>query len=374
MSVPINIDSVIHPVRSFIPCSGVGRHINGMLDELKIIPDVNLRLIYSKQWLKADGKLPLDSPQRDFESKPFGLPENLVERWSKLFKGPAVDRWFAPADFVYCPAETYLSLKRIPWGPTIHDIHPFEKSLPWSNSKNHIVRRNKWRRWLPQALDDAALIFTVSHFTKRRMVELLGADEKKIVVTGNAIDPSFLNLPLAENRSVTRPYLVVVGGLKLEKGAPYVLELAELLEREKIDCTIRVVGSSSCDWSEKAKSLANVVELGVVSDDVLRTEIANASVMLYLSLYEGFGIPPLEAMALGTTVVAANAASLPEVMGGHGHLVDPTDTKALVSLVRQLLCDPVDQRSRIAAQRYANGFRWEDCGARLFSAISEFVQ
>ena len=368
----MKISSYIHPVRSFLPCSGVGRHINGVLLELAKQQGVDLELWFSKQWLGEDGKLPSNCPLRELPFRTFAAKENLQERWWKLFGWPTIDRHFTKTDFVYCPAETFLPLKHIPWAATIHDIHPFETDLPWSDTKEHLRRRRKWSHWIHRTLRDAAIVFTVSEFSKQRMVELLNADPDKIVVVGNGVDEVYFQ-PVEETDMPTgysRHDLLVIGGLKTAKGAEHVLALARRLKQANSRARIVVAGTNESAWEQASRDLENVICLGLISDEELKRRLFHAMALLFLSPYEGFGIPALEAMALGTPVIAANRASLPEIVGDCGYLVELGEVDELVNLAETLSTD------NSAAQQYAEPgreraqqFTWQRSAMQVMEAL-----
>ena len=373
-----NIVSYIHPIRTYLPCTGIGRHINQMLLGLATSSEVDLTLFFSQQWLAEDGKLHPSSPLRELPKTTFPFPENSTERRWKLISRPVMDRYLPEeVDWVYAPMETYIPVKKCPVAVTIHDIQAFEPNLPWANTWRHRWFRFKWGRWVRRALRDCRVVFTVSEFSKQRMVELLGGDPNKIVVVGNGVEDSFFNIatvPQAKiKRPVAEPYIIIIGGLKEKKGAADTLAVARSLLAQKSDLQVVVAGSSEPEYIEAAKELPNVHLLGLVEEENLPYLVRGACSLLFLTPYEGFGIPALEAMAAGIPVVVSNRASLPEVVGDAGLIVEPTETEKIVDLLTHLANDRAlwETYSQLG-QKQASQYSWENCVSKVINTFEQY--
>lgn len=375
----MNIISYIHPIRTYLPCTGVGRHINNTLLGLAPRENINLNLLCSHQWLQTDGKLSPLSPLRDIPLQTFPLPENLAERIWKLAQFPKMDRYIPDGtDWLYAPMETYIPVSKCPVAITLHDIQAFETDLPWSNTWQHKLFRFKWSGWVHRTLSDCRIVFTVSEFSKQQMVKLLGADPQKIIVVGNGIEQCFFDIatinPAALPRPVEQPYTFVIGGLRLRKGADFVLDVAKGLLDTNSDIQIVVAGDSEPEYVAAAKDLPNLKLLGVVPDSDLPRLMRCASSLLFLSHYEGFGIPAIEAMATGTPSVVSNRASLPEVVGTVGIVVEPEDTTSIVDTLIQLqensqLREDYSRRG----QEHAKQYTWSRCVDLVQKAFYEYI-
>ncbi|QEI42502.1 Mannosylfructose-phosphate synthase [Dolichospermum sp. UHCC 0315A] len=374
----LNVTSYIHPIRTYLPCTGAGRHINNTLLGLASQESINLQLLCSQQWLQADGKLDLRSPLRDIPLKTFPFPENLTERLWKLTHFPKMDSYLsAKTDWLFTPMETYIPVSRCPVAVTIYDIQAFETDLPWSNTRQHRWFRYKWSQWIYKALANYRVVFTISEFSKRRMIELLGADANKIIVVGCGVEQSFYDIasidPVRLERPINNPYTLVIGGLRLKKGADFVLNVAKGLLNANSNIQIVVAGDSEPEYIVAAKDLPNVKLLGIVPDNDLPRLMRCASSLLFLSHYEGFGIPAIEAMVVGTPAVVSNRASLPEVVGTAGIVVEPEDTAAIIDILIQLeensqLRQDYSQRGKEHAKQYT----WSRCVNIVQKAFYEF--
>jgi glycosyltransferase involved in cell wall biosynthesis len=375
----MQIVSYVHPTRTYLPCTGAGRHINNTLLGLAARENIDLELLCSRQWLGADGKLDLRSPLRDLPLKTFPLPENLTERLWKLAQFPKMDRYLTEhPDWLFTPMETYIPVSRCPVAVTIYDIQAFETDLPWSNTRQHRWFRYKWSQWIYKALANYRLIFTISEFSKRRMIELLGADARKIVVVGCGVEQQFYDIfsvdPIELDRPVNAPYSLVIGGLRLKKGGDYILNLARGLLDIGSKLQIVVAGDSEPEYVLAAKELPNLKLLGIVPDSDLPRLLRCASSLLFLSHYEGFGIPAIESMVTGTPVVVSNRASLPEVVGTAGIVVEPEDTAAIVDMLIQLeensqLREDYSRRGR----EHSKSYTWDRCVDLVQKSFYDYI-
>jgi glycosyltransferase involved in cell wall biosynthesis len=369
------VESFFHPVRTYLPCTGVGRHINNILLSLHEREAVDVQLFFSDQWLGDDGEMNPRCPLRDLPRQTFPMPENLTERCWKVLGRPRMDRWVPDdADWVYAPVETYLPIEETPTAVTIHDIQAFETELPWSDTWTHRWFRLKWSTWIHKALRDCRVVFTVSEFSKRRMVELLDANPEKIVVSGNGVELSFFDAAKTEPSDLPRPcpepYVIVIGGLREKKGGDDVLAIARELERQGSPIQVVVAGPNGDPYAEEARERPNVHLEGMVPDEALPGMVRGAVSLLFLSPYEGCGIPALEAMAAGIPAVVSDRASLPEVTGEAGIVVEPSDTGAIADRLMNLERDAsLRERLGRAGRERAKHYTWDRCAGRVLDAL-----
>jgi glycosyltransferase involved in cell wall biosynthesis len=374
----MNIISYIHPVSTYVPCTGIGKHINQMLLGLKDRDEIAIKLLFSQQWLAANGRLDPRSPLSPLPFTTFPTAENNTERTWKLVGFPRMDKYVTnDTDWLYAPMQTYIPVTKCPVAVTLHDIQAFEPDLPWSQTWQHRWFAYKWGRWVRKALTNCRVVFTVSEFSKQRMVDLLGANPQQIEVIGNGVDAAFFEIakidPASLDRPTVQPYIIIVGGLREKKGADDVLAVAAALRQRKSDLQIVVAGSSEAHYIAAAQEHPNIILLGMVSDFDLPRLLRCASSLLFLSPYEGFGIPALEAMAVGIPAVVADRASLPEIVGDAGIIVDPATTEAIVDILVNL--DRTPQLREEYIQRgyhHAAIYSWSSCIDRLVTAFHTF--
>jgi glycosyltransferase involved in cell wall biosynthesis len=258
---------------------------------------------------------------------------------------------------------------------TIHDcIHlMFPQYLP-NRGAYAYARAQMWT-----AAHRSDCILTVSDASKRDILHLFNIPPEKIVVVYNAIDAHFSVTPPAdavgrvrERYQLNHRFVLYVGNIKPHKNLVRLIEaFNELRTGELEDLKLLIIG----DEISKLPALRRAVHrhklhkhvrfLGYVPDDQLAVLYRLAAVFVFPSLYEGFGLPPLEAMASGTPVVVSNVSSLPEVVGDAAVLVDPHDVDSIVDGLRLVLTDPAraEEMRRKGLER-AREFSWERSVAR----------
>jgi len=265
---------------------------------------------------------------------------------------------------------------------TIHDcIHlMFPQYLP--NRAAHAYARGAM--WSAARRSDR--ILTVSEASKRDILHFFNVPPEKISVVYNAIDERFWIEPpeeeverVRERFQLHQRFVLYVGGIKPHKNLVRLIEaFAELRKGEFEELKLLIIG----DEISKAPALRRAVHihklhkhvrfLGFLPDETLAALYRLAAVFVFPSLYEGFGLPPLEAMASGTPVVTSNVSSLPEVAGDAAVLVDPYDPHAIADGIYRVLTDEQlrkDLRHRGVAR--AGMFSWEQSVRRVRKIYAE---
>jgi glycosyltransferase involved in cell wall biosynthesis len=258
---------------------------------------------------------------------------------------------------------------------TIHDcIHlMFPQYLP-GRAAYAYARAAMW-----SAARRSHRILTVSEASKRDIMRFFNVPADKVVVVYNAIDERFRTVPAEEDIERVREryqlhsgFVLYVGNIKPHKNLVRLIEaFDQLRQRGFDDMKLLIIG----DEISKLPALRRAVHthklhkhvrfLGYLPDETLAVLYRLAAVFVFPSLYEGFGLPPLEAMACGTPVVTSNVSSLPEVTGDAAVLVDPYDVESIVAGIERVLTDP-DLRERLKARGIARAreFSWEQSVAR----------
>jgi glycosyltransferase involved in cell wall biosynthesis len=355
--------------------TGAGQHLIEMLRRLRQAPGVELRVIAPRQQLDKAGRIPAISPLAGIPAT--GLPANrwLLERmWAELDL-PKADRWCGDADWVYTPTEAYIAARRPRLAVTVHDLHAFEAGLPWSSTSEHRHFRRRWTKMFVPIIKHADCLLTPSEFTRRRLVELLGVKTGRIAVVGNGVTEDFFGPPsgidLGEFQG--RPYVMVIGGLTRRKGGDLVLRTAAVLHRDLPDLGILIAGASEPQFYAAAAAIPNITLLGYVETRRLAGLLRSAIAMMFLSRYEGFGIPVVEAMAAGAPVIASRCGALPEVIADAGWLVDAENPGEVTAAVRTLLIDGAARENlRSLGLARAEGYRWDACVRRLLTVLREW--
>jgi glycosyltransferase involved in cell wall biosynthesis len=223
------------------------------------------------------------------------------------------------------------------------------------------------RRVLPLIARRARHVITVSAFSRGELVDLLGIPPERISVVPGGVDPAFSPAADAQRAraalGLTRPYVLCVASHTARKNLAALVPAARALD----GVDVVVAGGHRPQFAAEA-GLDPLRLLGHVPDALLPGLYAGAEAFALPSLYEGFGLPVLEAMAAGTPVVAASTTALPETCGGAARLVAP-DGEAVRDALGDLLGDAAErERLRAAGLRRAAGFSW-DATARAVDAV-----
>jgi glycosyltransferase involved in cell wall biosynthesis len=293
-------------------------------------------------------------------------------------------------DLLHCPANTapILLPDQTKLVLTLHDVifhHPYT-DIPRSSDWYQAVGR-RYRRVCTKALQgriDHCL--TVSETSKSDIERTLNI-RAPITVIKPGVDESFFESPIVNWDSIRdtyglrRPYLFHLGGTAPSKNSIAVVETFETLvdrtNHDDITLAIRGVpsdGNPIAEYVFDAGLGDRVVFLPFLSDEELRTVYNQAEIFLLTSLYEGFGLTCLEAMASGTAVIATNRGAVPEVVGDAGVLVDPTDREETYSALKRLLTDEAERRSIAGRGRdRARRFTWAAAAEQLHEVYQDVL-
>jgi glycosyltransferase involved in cell wall biosynthesis len=306
-------------------------------------------------------------------SRPYSIREQLAVPLDLRREG--IDLFHAP-HYVLPPLAPARSVV------TIHDcIHlMFPQYLP---------NRFAWwyaRTSLWAATHRAHRVLTVSETSKRDILRFFDIPPAKIDVIYNGIDELFWTTPneeevvrVRERYQLTDPFALYAGNIRPHKNLERVIDAFYRVRRDGLgDIKLLIIGDEISKYATLRRAVhryklhKHVRFLGFVPDQTLAVLYRLAAVFVFPSLYEGFGLPPLEAMASGTPVVTSNVSSLPEVSGGAALLVDPYDVDAIASGIRMVLTDGClrdELRQRGLAR--AREFSWERSVARIRAIYEE---
>ena len=233
-----------------------------------------------------------------------------------------------------------------------------------------------WYMFMLPVLGFVALrIITISEFSKSELIRYCKISPKKlfpILLGTEQLMHSRLDLSFLALHGLTEvPYVLAVSSLNPNKNFSGLIRAIEMLG----DVNFKIViagGMNSKVFSDRPVFLSNfVTQVGYVTDDELRLLYQNASCFVYPSLYEGFGLPPLEAMASGCPVIVSNIASLPEVCGEAALYCDPFDPLDIAEKIQLLMAD-VDLRNELIARGFerVKKFTWDKCALETVELIN----
>jgi glycosyltransferase involved in cell wall biosynthesis len=290
----------------------------------------------------------------------------------------------ARVDLFHAPHYVVSPFLRTPHVVTIHDcIHlRFPQYLP--NQAARVYARVMMR----SAARRARRILTVSQASKDDIVQFLGVPADKIEVIPNALDARLATPPADEDIERVRarfqldaPFVLYSGNIKPHKNVERLIDAFALLrQRHDGDVKLVVIGDQASKYPKLRRLVhrhqlhKHVRFLGFVPDATLAALYRLAAAFVFPSLYEGFGLPPLEAMALGAPVIVSNVSSLPEVVGDAAILIDPTSAEDIAAAIQRVLEDPVlrDDLIRRGHARAA-AFSWTRSVARTREVYAELA-
>ena len=272
----------------------------------------------------------------------------------------------AAVDLIHAPAYTAPLHAAVPTVLTIHDVS-YERHPEWYPYRRDWLRRTFYRG----SARAAAHILTDSEFSRGEIGAAYGISPDRITVAPLGASKSFSEGPapsVSLPAEVAMPFLLHVGDLHERRNLSIVVRglmdarrrLAPSLLSLVLAGVDRGVGDRLAAMAEDDGAPEAVVRLGAVSEATLRALYREAAALVYPSRYEGFGLPLVEAMASGTPVLASRAASIPEVVGESGILLDPDDPKRWADAIVHVIADPVLRaRLRAAGLARAAMFSWE---------------
>lgn len=332
--------------------------------------------IFSGPALPPDGFVPAGVHWQRSRLPTDHAPGRIV--WEQIV-APVVSAR-AGLDVLFCPVNVVPLASAVPSVVTVHDLaflsHP---------EAFHAAKRRYLTAMTRLSVRRARRVIAVSAHTRDDLVRHFGVNPARVVVIPNAADERFR--PSADRDTLARfraknalpeRYILFVGTLEPRKNLRRLIEAFARIAGDQPDVKLVIVGASGWLTSDLAPLVHahhlrdRIIFMGYVQDDALPLWYQGASVFCYPSLYEGFGLPVLEAMACGTPVVTSRTSSLPEVTGEAALLVDPTDVPGIARALTALLADGARRRELAAAGRaHARRYSWERTAAATLAVIRD---
>ena len=350
--------------------TGVGVFCLGALQSLGQRTDIAVRA-FAVSWRRRAGmaaRLPANvaALQRPMPARP------LHAMWGRGDL-PPIEWFIGSVDVVHGTNFVVPPTRKAGAVVSVHDLTPLhhpelcnQATLAYPELIRRALRRGAW-------------VHTDSAFVAGEVIEAFGADPARVRVVQPGVPP-LPDIPPEETRSLVEPflpsgvtrYVLAIGTAEPRKDLPGLVRAFDHLAGRHSDLALVLAGPPG--WGEEALTTAverarfaeKVVRTGWLEPAALAALLRRASVLAFPSLYEGFGFPPLEAMAAGVPVVATRAGSLPEVLGEGASMVDVGDGDGLAAALDRILDDPVLRERLVAAGvERAASFSWERCGEGL---------
>jgi len=297
----------------------------------------------------------------------------LRQLWLRT-EHPVIERWTGPVDLVWGPNFVVPPARRAVRLATVHDL----TSVRYPALCTADVLQ--YPALLRRAIAGGAHLHVVSSFVGDEVVELLGAPPERVHVVPNGVDVAAHAGDAAAGRRLAGGgrYVLAIGTVEPRKDHPLLVRAFDAVAAGDPDVRLVLAGADGWGADALAAALAaspaarggRVVRLGFVDDAARADLLAGAPALAYPSVYEGFGLPPLEAMAAGTPVVATAAGALPEVLGDAADLVPPGDADALAGALQRVLGDEAHRAALVARGRArAEATSWAASRARFAALV-----
>ena len=287
------------------------------------------------------------------------------------------------ADLFFSP-DGYCSLRTpIPTLLVVHDLafEHFPEQIPfWV--------RHYYRYFSPRYAHRAEQIAAVSAYTRQDLVQQYGIAPEKISITYNAVNIHYAPLSEAQKQSVRQQYthghdyFLFVGAIHPRKNLANILRAFTLFKQQQPDNTVKMLVAGRKAWQsseafevyEQMPHKADVIFTGHLEVDTLSQIVGAAKALVYASLFEGFGIPIIEAMQTHTPVITANVSSMPEVAGGAALLVDPYNPQTIAQAMQTVYTQPqkIQELVQKGAQQ-CQKFNWQNTADQLWQIMEKML-
>ncbi len=346
--------------------AGVGRLVrNQVLALAELDHENDYRLVYARPNRGSEPQFPL---AQNFARHEMGIRERwLTILWHRA-KLPLPADWFSgPVDVYHSPDFVLPPLRHARGVLTVHDLAFLMRP---ECADEHL--RSYLEEVVPRSVQRADFIIADSENTRNDLVVLLGVKPSSVAVVPGGVEDRFM--PVTDPQLLTRareklgvgsdPFILAIGMLEPRKNLNRLMDaFADLKQRGSVPGSLKLVLAGGKGWlfdgiyeHHAASSVRDDILLpGYVPDELLPAIYSAAEVLAFPSLYEGFGLPILEAMACGTPVVASRASCLPEVAEGAALLIDPTNVDGLTVSLELALADPAVRAQLIEQGRERAG-------------------
>jgi glycosyltransferase involved in cell wall biosynthesis len=352
------------------PRSGIARYVECLSKQLSYDSDLTLNLAFNRI-AKSIRENHVLSLERDFHLHLINsiYPYKVIRRLCSpnfLYHMPYDMMRKSKADIFHGTNFTYTPTLR---GKSIITIHDLAYMHYPDFTSDKILRHHS--KWVPYSAHHCDHIIADSRQTKTDIIKLLQVPETKIDVVHLAADEHFRFIsntsPILDKYNLPQKYILFVGTLEPRKNLIGLLKAYQILQKQ-YGCSEKlvIVGAKGWkftpifDWVQENQLEHEIIFTGYIDDEDLPAIYSAATVLVMPSIYEGFGLPLLEAMQCGTPVIGSDISSIPEIIGEAGILVEPSDYSALAGEIHRMISDPSIRQfySQMALER-SKQFTWE---------------
>ena len=344
--------------------TGIGNYVEHLVDELAGRPDdVALRIIAFSVRRRAA----LKSVPPTVKVVHRTLPARQLRRaWVRSDLPPA--EWLTGrVDVVHGTNFVLPPPRRAAGVLTVHDL----AFLHYPQTVS--VASLAYRELVPRALRRAAVVLTPTRAIADELVDAYPAAAGRVRVTPLGVDAAWAQAGSAPPGGLPERYTLAVGTVEPRKGIGVLLDANRALPPDAP--ALVLAGPAGWATDLNVTGLGNrLVRKGYLDGATLRETVAGAALLVFPSVYEGFGLPPLEALAAGTPVVASDLPATREVLGDHARFVEPGNAGALAEAIADTLAHPPGPAARQAARDHAATFTWRRCAEATLAAYQEAAE
>ena len=286
---------------------------------------------------------------------------------------------------VYFSPDSFMPIgSGIPSVITVHD--PAALRYP-----EHVSKANRayYRKYMPMFTSEASKIITVSEFSKREIIDLLEVPENKVDVIYNGVSPVYRQRPDFDKSTAQakwsggKPYILYVGAIHPRKNVARLILGYERFREENPDLDHQLVIGGRLSWKfadveqayEKSRFKNSIHFTGFVPEEQLPDLVEGAELLSYLSYYEGFGLPVIEAMASGVPVLTSKDSSMSEISDGAAFLVDPFDIEAIAAGLGEMILNSelrnqcIDRGAEVCLR-----YSWDETARQTYEVLKAVSQ
>ncbi|MBD3341425.1 MAG: glycosyltransferase [Candidatus Lokiarchaeota archaeon] len=372
----MNIGINLLPIRREL--TGVGVYAYNIVEQLLQIDKFNRYFIFNNK--ESDDVFQFNTDNTQVITFPIRA-QNVFKRifWEQFIfplylKKYKIDVLFSPSTILPVFSGCYNII-------CIHDLTPYHVEKKFTKLRSFYVKK-----MIALSARLADKVLTVSQNTKRELHDLIGISEQKIAITYNGINKLILDsdrsgwIKYKKEKHIPNNYLLYVGTLEPGKNIDALISAFEILkDTYKLPHKLVIAGGKGWMFDSIFQKINNknlndqIILTGYVPNEYLRLLYQDSDLFIFPSLYEGFGIPVLEAMYFGVPVIASNTSSLPEVVDNAAKLVDPLDAKMIADTVNQVLLD-----SKLKSTMQERGFKqaakfsWKNAAEVTYKELLKF--